>query len=132
MIRMADAGQPDILVGIKTEKGTHEIGFIECKLPKGRLSWVQFKTLREHHEKERRWCIATSLDEVDKFLNDKNYHGSNKFADEVIRGDKQFDTKSLDRRKAKLASKPNPYQSLIDQRNKKLEQREDELPPIPF
>jgi len=80
-IRMGSAGAPDIIVSLAP---TWTTGWIEVKQPTGRLSWIQIKTLREHHANKRMFLIATCWDDVDKWLHDPSYHGLERFTRPVM------------------------------------------------
>lgn len=126
MVKLGDAGACDLTMGIR-ESDHWEIGFIECKLPDGRLSYRQWQVLRDHHLNSRRWCIVTDVTQVDKFLHQKDYHGDPKFVAEVLNDKKSFPISNR-----VYTPKPNPYQPLIDARDERMRKQEEDRPLPPF
>lgn len=112
-------GTPDIMCEYKS--GDHYlIGWIEVKVPKGKLSWVQIKFLKEAHSKGIPWLVATSWDDVTRWLKEPLYHGVDKQISAVLDPNYVHEYRtprsSLDR--------PNPYQGLIDERNRRAKEQE--------
>lgn len=74
MIAMGSAGTPDLVLGLH-EDDDWIYAVCEVKRPDGRLSWLQILNLRAHEAAKRRWLVATSTDDVDRFLEEPSYHG---------------------------------------------------------
>jgi len=128
IIRMGDAGQTDITVGIKTPTAW-EIGFLEVKLSTGRVSESQKFTLRDHNAKGRRWLVACDIDDVEEWLKNPEYHGKEKFVKQV------FHDKKRRERKKRVGYEPlkgTKWENLKELRDKRIEVSKPQLEDIPF
>jgi len=93
-IQMAEKGTPDLIVSrkpfIRDDRKCFEIGFVEVKTPVGRLSDAQIYRLRDLHKRGHSWCVATSIDDIKRWLDDVTYHGPTKLVDKVFDEDNKF------------------------------------------
>ena len=89
-LQLAPVGTPDIICSVPID-GVHAIGFIECKVPSGKLTEDQIGFLREINAKHIPWMVCTDAHQIDNWIADPfNYHGDSKQVTLVLDPSQKF------------------------------------------
>lgn len=121
------AGTPDIVIGVPSRHG-YLFGWIECKVPTGKLSYLQCRFLKDANAKGLPWCVADSVADVIRFLDEPDYHGKAKLIAPVLDPDYKWEEPA--RREHK--QRPSEWDGLIEAQHERIKANAVQLSEIPF
>jgi len=88
-IKGQDPGCADIICGYPVDN-LFLLAFIEMKAGYNKLSLPQIAFLRDIHKAGIPWLVCRDMSDLDKWLADKSYHGSERDTDDVLNENKRF------------------------------------------